>query len=139
MSFGRTLLFSSDGHGGAGRMDLLTAHERRGRFIDVRPLPGAINTDADEFDATFLADGRTVIFSRSPDLATSEVRLFRAARTARGYDTGVALPESINTPDSSTYAPMLDWSEPSRITFTTRRPADSPRLADLYRVTLRPE
>lgn len=30
------------------------------------PLQGDINTAADEFDATFLADGTTVVFTRAP-------------------------------------------------------------------------
>jgi TolB protein len=133
---GRTLLFSSDGHPGAGRMDLFTARRDGRRFGDVRPLPGTVNTDADEFDATYLADGQTVIFSRSPDLAASEVRLYCVALIRGVYGTGHVLFEEVNTPGSSTYAPMLDWSDPDRVTFTTRRPADNPRGADLFRVTM---
>lgn len=133
---GNTLLFSSDGHAGAGRMDLFTARRSGQRFGDVRSLPGAVNTDADEFDATYLADGRTLIFSRSPDLEASDVRLFCAQWIRGAYGPGHLLFEEVNTPGSSTYAPMLDWSNPDRVTFTTRRPADSPRGADLFRVTM---
>jgi hypothetical protein len=32
---------------------------------------------------------------------------------------------------------MLDWSDPDFMTFSTRRPADSLRGADLYRVEVR--
>jgi TolB protein len=134
---GMTLLFSSDGHAGAGRMDLFTARRSGRRFGDVRALPGAVNTDADEFDATYLADGRTVILSRSPDLKSSDVRLYCVALIRGTYGVGHLLFEEVNTPGSSTYAPMLDWSDPDRVTFTTRRPADSPRGADLFRVTMR--
>jgi len=136
MPFGRTLLFSSDGHGGAGRMDLFTARRHGARFTNVRALPGAINTAADEFDATFLADGETLIFSRSPDLSIDDVHLFLATSVRGEYDAGDALSGEINTPGSSTYAPMLDWSKPDQVTFTTRRPADSPRGADVFRVVL---
>ncbi len=134
---GRTLLFSSNGHAGAGRMDLFTAGRSGQRFGAVRALPGTVNTDADEFDATYLADGRTVIFSRSPDLETVEVRLYCVQLIRGVYGAGHVLFEEVNTPGSSTYAPMLDWSDPDRVTFTTRRPADSPRAADLFRVTMR--
>lgn len=134
---GRTLLFSSDGHEGAGRMDLFTSRQHGARFGEVRALPGAINTPADEFDATFLADGRTVIFSRSPDLRVEDVHLFAAARVRGAYGPGDELPVEINTPGSSTYAPMLDWSRPGHIIFSTRRPADSARGADAYRAALR--
>jgi Tol biopolymer transport system component len=134
---GRTLLFSSDGHDGAGRMDLFTARRRGRAFGDVRPLPGRVNTPADEFDATFLADGRTIIFSRSPDVNVDDVRLFLSSLVHGEYRPGNELFDAINTPGSSTYAPMLDWSDTDHVTFTTRRPADNPRGADLYRATVR--
>ncbi len=137
MVFGRTLLFSSNGHGGAGRMDLFTSVERRGRFENIEPLPGLLNTPADEFDATFLRDGVSIIFTRADDLAKDPVALYYGARIDGLYTRGNRLFDEINTPKSDTYAPMLDWSDPNYITFTTRRPADSLRGADLYRVEAR--
>lgn len=137
MIFRHTLLFASDGHGGAGRMDLFTAAQRRGRFHTVVALPGAINTPADDFDATFMRDGKTIVFSRATNLATDPVALFVASEIEGRYTAGNRLMDEINTPNSDTYAPMLDWSDPDYILFTTRRPADSPRGADLYRVRSR--
>jgi hypothetical protein len=136
---GRTLLFASDGHGGRGRMDLFTARWR-GHFTGVEPLPGAINTPGDELDAAFLRDGVTVLFSRSPDLHHEPVALYVAQRIGSAYLPGNRLPGEINTPGGDTYAPMLDWSVPDRVTFTTRRPVDSPTGADLYtfKVEVRP-
>ena len=134
---GRTLLFSSDGHGGAGRMDLFTARRRGKVFVGVRALPGRVNTASDEFDATFLADGRTIIFSRAPDVTVDDVHLFLSSLVGGEYTRGNELFDEINTPGSSTYAPMLDWSDTDHVTFTTRRPADNPRGADLYRATVR--
>jgi Tol biopolymer transport system component len=129
---GRTLLFSSDGRGGAGRMDLFVATRRQNGFDAPRPLPGAINTAEDEFDATFLEDGATVVFTRAPDLRKDDVRLFQARPTRAGYDRGTALPDSVNTPGGDAYAPMLDWSAKRRLTFTTRRPVDSANGVDTY-------
>jgi TolB protein len=137
MVFGRTLLFSSNGHGGAGRMDLFTAVDRRGRFENIKPLPGLVNTPADEFDATFLRDGVSIIFTRADDLTKDPVALYYGARIDGLYTRGNRLFDEINTPKSDTYAPMLDWSDPNYITFTTRRPADNLRGADLYRVEAR--
>jgi len=137
MVFGRTLLFSSNGHGGAGRMDLFTAVDRRGRFENIKPLPGLLNTSADEFDATFLRDGVSIIFTRADDLTKDPVALYYGARIDGLYTRGNRLFDEINTPKSDTYAPMLDWSDPNYITFTTRRPADNLRGADLYRVEAR--
>lgn len=137
MMFGDTLLFSSDGHGGAGRMDLFTARELKGHFTAVKALPGAVNTPADEFDATFLSDGISLIFTRADNLEKDPVALFYSDRIAGRYTAGNRLFDEINTPRSDTYAPMLDWSDPNYITFSTRRPADSLRGADLYRVEVR--
>jgi len=137
MVFGRTLLFSSNGHGGAGRMDLFTAVDRRGRFENTKLLPGLVNTPADEFDATFLRDGVSIIFTRADDLTKDPVALYYGARIDGLYTRGNRLMDEINTPKSDTYAPMLDWSDPNYITFATRRPADSLRGADLYRVEAR--
>ena len=137
MMFDSTLLFSSDGHGGAGRMDLFTAKSRKERFDAVEALPGAVNTPADEFDATFLSDGISLIFTRADNLEKDPVALFYSDRIASGYIAGKRLFDAINTPRSDTYAPMLDWSDPHYITFTTRRPAASLRGADLYRVEVR--
>jgi len=137
MMFGNHLLFASDGHGGAGRMDLFTATNRKGRFSAVEALPGAINTPADEFDATFLGDGISLIFSRADNLETDPIALYYSDRIDGHYTAGNRLFDEINTPRSDTYAPMLDWSNPHYITFSTRRPADSLRGADLYRVEAR--
>jgi TolB protein len=134
---GRTLLFSSDGHAGAGGMDLFTARRTRAGFEPARPLPGALNSSEDEFDATFLSTERIVVFSRSRNLRTDAVRLFQATRARTGYDHGEALPDSVNTPNSDTYAPMLDWSAKNRLTFTTRRPTDNADGVDVYLVEFR--
>jgi hypothetical protein len=135
---GRTLLFASDGHAGAGRMDLFTSRQVSGVFGAARPLPGAINTGEDEFDATFLADGRSVVFSRARDIKVDDVRLFHSAPRGGRYGAGELLPTQVNTPDSDTYAPMLDWSRRHSLTFTTRRPAGSTRAVELYVVKDRP-
>lgn len=129
---GRSLLFSSDGRGGAGRMDLFSAVAASEGFSTARALPGDINTTEDEFDATFLDDGTTVVFTRAPDLRKDDVRLFQARRTRAGYDRGTVLPASVNTPGGDAYAPMLDWSRKAALTFTTRRPVDSPDGMDVY-------
>jgi hypothetical protein len=133
---GRALLFSSNGRG-AARMDLFVSRLDRDTFADAAPLPGDINTAEDEFDATFLAGGESIVFSRARDLAADPVRLFQATPSAGRYPAGEPLGPQVNTPDSDTYAPMLDWSRRHTLTFTTRRPAGNPRAADLYVVKYR--
>lgn len=68
---GRLLLFSSDRPDGAGRHDLYTARAAGRGFAAAAPLAGALNTPADEFDASFLSDGRTIVFARAPSMQTT--------------------------------------------------------------------
>ena len=135
---GRRLLWSSNGRAGAGRFDLFAADARGdGRFAGAAPLPGDLNTEADEFDATYLADGLTVVFSRAPDLRRDTVRLYVASWQGAGYNAGVLLPESINRPETDTYAPMLDWSRRDHLTFSSPRADPRAGGTDLYVIRYR--
>lgn len=127
------LLFSSDRPGGAGRQDLYTARRQGARYLPAAPLPGAVNTTADEFDASYLADSRTIIFARAPDLTTDRIDLFAAAAPEGRYDAGTRLPPSVN--DGDAYGPMLDWSRPGWLTFSARRPGAAGM--DLYTIRYR--
>lgn len=130
---GNTLLFSSDRAGGQGKQDLYIARLGKHGFAPAVPLPGAINTAADEFDATFLADNRTIIFSRAPDLMTDKVELFAASPSGDRYPAGTLL-DRVNG-DKDSYGPMLDWSAPDMLTFSAQRPGSGGM--DLYRVRYR--
>jgi Tol biopolymer transport system component len=132
---GRLLLFSSDRAGGAGRHDLYAARTRAQSFMAATPLAGAINTEADEFDATFLADSRTLVFARAPDMRDDRVDLFSAVATDGRYHAGMILPLAVNDPAGDSYGPMLDWSAPGRLSFSGRR--GSAASMDLYRITYR--
>jgi TolB protein len=131
---GATLLFASDGWGGAGRHDLLTARRNGAGFARAQLLPGDVNTSGDDFDATFLSDNSTIVFSRAPNLADDRIDLFYATLRNGRYDAGTLLPQSVNS-DRDTYGPMLDWSARSQITFSARRPGS--RDLDLYTIGYR--
>jgi Tol biopolymer transport system component len=127
---GTQLLFSSDRN--EGTHDLFIAHRNGAGFAAAQPVAGAINTSANEFDATFLADGRTIVFARAKDFRTDRVDLFVATRHDDGYDAGERLPLGINSTTTDTYGPMLDWSSPDRVTFSGQR--NEARGMDLYLV-----
>lgn len=131
---GTRLLFSSDRAGGAGRQDLYVAERRGAGFASAQSLPGGINTDADEFDATFLDDGTTIVFTRAGDLRRDRVDLFVAALDAAGtgYDAGHRLADGLNHPRYDSYAPMLDWSRPGHLLFSGQR--DAAGGMDVFRV-----
>ena len=130
---GNVLLFSSDGRDGAGRFDLFRSrHLPSGSFAPASPLPGDINTAADEFDGTFLADGTTVVFARASNLQTDRIVLAVASLRDGRYDTGAILPAIVNAPGQNTYGPMLDWSRPDQLTMSSQRPEAQAGSTDLY-------
>ncbi|ATY33294.1 TolB family protein [Sphingomonas psychrotolerans] len=131
---GRTLLFSSDRGGGAGGHDLFTARRSRSGFAAAGRLPGAVNSAANEFDATFLRDGTTIIFARATDFRKDRVELFHAAPGRHGYDAGTRLPAAVNN-DQDSYGAMLDWSDRNWLTFSAQRGKDGDM--DLYRIRYR--
>lgn len=124
------LLFSSDRPGGAGRQDLYAAHRQGPDFAPAAPLPGDVNTAADEFDATFLLDSASILFSRAPNLQVDRVDLFYTTPVEGRYGVGSILPQSVNDREKDSYGPMLDWSTRDRLTFSGQRPGS--RGMDLY-------
>lgn len=131
---GATLLFSSDRPGGAGGHDLYTAHRAGAGFAVARRLPGALNTPANEFDATFLRDGKTIVFARAMDFRKDRVDLFFSPRGAGGYDAGTRLPSTVNN-DRDSYGAMLDWSDRGRLIFAGQREPQGGM--NLYRIRYR--
>ena len=130
---GRHLLFASNGFGGAGGHDLLVATWNGRAFVDAKPLPG-VNTAADEFDAAWLGDGETLVFTRSPDVKTQAVRLHVAQCDGTGYGAATLLPLSFNTEDGFTYGPTLDWSKPGELLVNGAAKAPRAGKQDIYRI-----
>lgn len=129
---GNALLFSTNGHG-AQRFNLFVARRLEDNsFAPAVPLPGSINTAADEFDATFLADNVTVVFARAPNLETDRITLAYASVRDGAYDAGTVLPASVNAANQNTYGPMLDWSDPSRLLISSQRPEARVGSTDVY-------
>jgi Tol biopolymer transport system component len=135
---GRRLLFSSDRPGGAGGHDLFTASQRADlQFESAQRLQGGINTRANEFDASFLSDGASLVFARAMDFRADRVDMFFATLGDGRYGVGTPLPQSVNSGEQDTYGAMLDWSQPDRFTVSARKAgAPSP---DLYLVRYRLE
>jgi TolB protein len=133
----RTLLFASDGRGGRGRHDLFVAEAAGRGWGPARPLPGAINTPADEFDATFLSDGTSIVFSRSPDVNERPITLYFAARGPDGYGAGSPLAAAVNVAEGANLGPAIDWADRARLYFTGRRSEAKAGKLDLYQIRYR--
>lgn len=129
---GKRLLFATSRPG--KRHDLMIAELRGSGFAPAAPLPGAINTGDDEFDATFLADGATIVFSRSTDVEKAPIALYIAGLGPSGYDAGVPLPTAVNVTGGYTLGPAIDWADRSVLYFSGIRPEANAGRMDPYRV-----
>jgi TolB protein len=126
------LLFASNRAGGRGGYDLYVAPRQGDGFGAAAALSGDINSAADEFDATFLSDSRTIVFARAPDMQVDRVELDFGFRVDGRYVLGGPLPPNVNDSVKDTYGPMLDWSQPHRLTFSGQR--DGAASMDLYTI-----
>jgi TolB protein len=133
---GQTLLFATDGRGGAGRHDLFTSQRVNSAWTEAKPLPGALNTAADEFDATFLSDGRTIVFSRSPNVEGDDpIILNVAGRGASGYEKGAPLPFSNRF--QFALGPTIDWHEREVLYFSAAPRDAKAARPDIYAIRYR--
>jgi Tol biopolymer transport system component len=131
---GRTLMFASNGRGGQGRHDLFVAQFTDGHWSQAQPVPGGINSPGDEFDATFLGDGTSIVYSYSENLETEPVTLKMASRGAAGYERPTSLPFAAKF--LYAYGPEIDWHDRSVLLFTGV-PTGSKAKADIYRIRYR--
>jgi len=130
---GTALLFASNQPN--AKHDLYLARVQGTGFAPAAPLPGAVNTpDADEFDATFLADGATIVLSRSTDVENDPIQLYVATRGADGYDAPTLLPASVNVADGYTLGPTIDLHDRHVLYLSSKRPEATVGKLDIYRV-----
>ncbi|HEY0505541.1 MAG TPA: TolB-like protein [Lysobacter sp.] len=130
---GRHLLFASDGFGGAGGQDLFVARWNGEAFVDPKAVPG-VNTAGDEFDATWLGDGRAIVFTRSSNVKEAPVRLHVAQCDGVGYGDATPLALSFNTEEGFTYGPTLDWNRPGELLVNGAAKAPRAGKMDIYRI-----
>lgn len=130
---GQHLLFASNGFGGAGRHDVFVAHWNGKAFVDPRPVPG-VNTAADDFDAAWLDDGRTLVFARSTNVDDAPIQLFVARCDGTTYANAAPLALSFNAADSWTLGPAIDWNKPGELLVSGAAKAPHAGKLDIYRL-----
>jgi TolB protein len=130
-SDGRTLMFATDGRGGAGKHDLFTARrDGKGwaRAVNMKEL----NTRAEDFDAAFLEDGSIVLSSGD---FKGRVQLFYVPFREGHYGKRVVLGDTVNAAGAEawTLGPSTNPREPGVLYFTSQREPGRGR-SDIYRV-----
>ncbi len=128
---GTRLLFASDGHGGAGGMDLFVAQLQGQVFGQLQALDG-INSGDDETDAAWLGDGRALVFARARKPQGAQLLL---AQCAGGhYVQAQPLALSFNGADGDTHGAVLDASKPSELLLVGSAHAPKAGKRDIYRM-----
>ncbi|MDV2450939.1 TolB-like protein [Xanthomonas hortorum] len=128
---GTRLLFASDGHGGAGGMDMFVARWDGQAFVAPVPLSD-INSADDELDAAWLSDGRGLVWARGQTDGSSQLML---ATCKNGhYGAGQALPLSFNGPQERTFGAVVDAAKPGELLVTGSARAPRAGQLDIYRM-----
>jgi Tol biopolymer transport system component len=128
---GTRLMFASDGRGGKGKHDLFVAVRDGTGWGKVQALD-ALNGPNEDFDATFLADGRSIVFSSGDFEGT--VKLYISQFAGGKLSAPQLLPPSINPSDERwAFGPSISLHEPGVLYFTSHR-ADGRGRNDIYRV-----
>jgi len=130
---GRRLMFASDGHGGRGKHDLFIAHRHGNEWNRTENL-AALNTPDEDFDATFLHDGASVVFT-SGNFDTDTVALYVAQFRNGRFEARERLPAAVNSQKTGawTLGPSISLHEPGVLYFTSER-EDGRGRADIYRI-----
>lgn len=132
---GRRLMFSSDGHGGKGKQDLFIASWDGEAWVKPQNL-AALNTPDDDFDAAFLHDGESIVYT-SGDVNATVVLYFARFKDGK-WLARERLGPSVNSTlqDASTYGPSISRHDPNSLYFTSRHSIGRGR-ADIYRIQYR--
>lgn len=127
---GTRLLLASDGHGGAGGLDLFQSRWSGDAWSMPTPL-SALNTPADEASAAWLPTG-VVVFERAGDGTAARLYLARCRGGALVESEPLAL--SFNTDSGTTRRPVPDWNAPDELLVAGSARAPRAGGLDLYRM-----
>jgi TolB protein len=123
------LLFASDGHGGAGGMDLFQSCPRAEHWQTASALT-AFNTAAHEYDAAVLGDDRSMVFTRS-DNPNEGGTLWLAQPQADQYRLTV-LPASVNSSSGWNLGPSTTTAYPGKLFITSYRQEQHVGRLDIF-------
>ncbi len=132
---GSTLLFATDGRPGAGLHDLFVSRLVDGTWREPLPLP-IVNGPDEDFDATYLDDGRSLVFTRrTKDQDGAD--LWLAAWHDGRYAPPRRLGPEVNTEKGWNLGPSTTAAEPGVLYFSSHRPDDTAGRLDIYRIGYR--
>ena len=134
---GRTVYFFSNRPGGQGGDDLYAVDRdpATGAFGAPRNLGPGVNGPLDDFDATLLADGRTLVFASGDLKAESRVTLHSARRGGDGrFGSHKALAAPVNCSEAMNNGPAVDPGRPGVLFYSAYCPTLGPGRMDIFEV-----
>ncbi len=129
---GSMLLFATDGRGGKGLHDLFVSTRAKSEWQEPKAL-AEVNGPDEDFDATFLSDGHTLVFTRrtkDQDGADLCVAHWRDGH----YSAPLRLGPEVNAEKSWNLGPAVHPGEPGFLYFSSHRRESSAGRLDIYRV-----
>ena len=130
---GRVLLFATDGRGGRGLHDLFASVRKDGRWQTAKPLPGEINSADDDFDAAFLHDGETIVFTRRGK-GQEGSDLYVSFRRGDRYGPASRLSRAVNAEGAWNLGPSIHPLEKGWLYFSSHRESATAGRTDIYRI-----
>ncbi len=130
---GKRLIFCTDGRGGAGKHDIFISQKNKTGWQSPVRLEGEINSALDDFDATFLSDGRTIVFS-SERKGKDDVDLYISYFRKGKYSSPEMLNETVNSKDGYEIGSAVSLSEPGYLYFTTQNSQTGVGRSDIYKI-----
>ncbi len=133
---GKRLMFASDGHGGRGKHDLFIAHRAGAGWERIENL-AVLNTPEEDFDATFLHDGVSVVYT-SGKFEGDDVALYVAEFRDGRFLPRERLRAEVNSKKHGawTLGPSISPHDPGALYFTSEHENGRGR-ADIYRIEYR--
>jgi TolB protein len=129
------LLFASDGRDGKGLHDLYTSRRQNGVWSSAAALPGAVNSPDADFDATFLHDDKTIVFTRQRK-GQDGAELYVSFISNSIYEKATRLDSCVNMAGWN-LGPAICISQPSRLYFTSHHPQNTAGRLDIYLIDYR--
>lgn len=135
-SDGKRLLFASDGRGGRGLHDLFTSDRKDDTWLPAVPLPGAVSSAEDDFDAILLEKDCLLIFTRKAS-DKDEAYLYASLLQGGVWSQPVRLGPEVNVDGAWNLGPGANPTEPGMLYFTSHRPGNAVGRSDIYRIPFR--
>lgn len=121
---GRRLLYATDGRRGRGLHDLFLAVRDGDLWQAAGPLPGPVNTEADEVEGVWLGGERVLVFTRRVAGGSGATEILASPC---GEDGGCGRPArlgpEVNGPRGSSRGPSVGAAEPGVLYFVSGPPA----------------